>query len=72
MHFFILFLIEIHVTKQYRPWSDATEHQTLHSVMSDLGLHYLPRVHLLDARHIRAKTCAYLLSIINVIINWSK
>ena len=31
--------------------------QTPHSVVSDLGLHYLPMYHKKDARHIWVKNC---------------
>ena len=36
--------------------------QTLHSVASDLGLHYLPMFHKKDARHIWVKMQLFCLS----------
>ena len=36
-HFFFIFVIEIDVSKQWRPLSDAAQ-----SAVSDLGLHCLP------------------------------
>ena len=43
---FIHVLIENYASRQWRP------NQTPHSVASDLGLHYLPMSHKMDARHI--------------------
>ena len=50
MYVFILFLIDIQVSKQWRPWSDA----------ADLGLHCLPMSHKRDAKLIWVKKLASL------------
>ena len=44
--------------------------QTPHSVMSDLGLHYLPMSHKKDARHIWVKKINYVAYLIRVAEIW--
>ena len=53
---FILFQIEINVSKQCRPWSDAA------FCASGLGLHCLPRPHKMDAMLIWVKFSTHLKS----------
>ena len=44
--------------------------QTPHSMVSDLGLHYLPMSHKKDARHIWVKKCNYFAYLIRVAEIW--
>ena len=55
-HFFFQVLIVNYASKHGRP------DQAPHSVASDLGLHYVPKSHKKDARHIWVKMQLFCLS----------